>query len=103
MAENSYTTASQQVNNSLKPITQAIEALHIGEISSVVNKQIQPTLDAVENIVGNVAEIKEYADKHRIDFPRFTDSNMLSLNNGVLDKEIQPQQPLILDINIEHD
>lgn len=96
MAENNYTTASQQVKNSLKPIKQAIEALHIGEISSVVNKEIQPIVTVAEQ----VSETKEYADKHMMDFHSLTNSDMLSLDNGVLDKEIQPQQPLTLNINI---
>lgn len=99
MVEYSYTTATQQVNNSLKTVTQAIEASHILEISSALNKLTQPTLD----VLGNIAKVTEYADKYRIDVSRFTDSNMLSLDKGMVDKELQPKQHLKVNINIEHD
>ena len=99
MTENSYTTATQQVNNSLKTVTQAIEASPIREISSAVNKEIQP----IVNVAEQLAETKEYADEHMMDIHSLTNRDMLSLDKGMVDKELQPKQPLKVNVNIEHD
>lgn len=73
----------------------SIESAHIMEASSMIQKQIQPTLRVTQNL----AKMQEYAEEYQM---HIIHSEDLNLDNGVLDKEIQPQQPLILDINIEH-
>lgn len=74
----------------------AIDSSHIMEASSVIQKQIKPILRVTQNL----AKMQEYAEEYRMNIIYSED---LNLDNGVLDKELSPQQPLILDINIEHD
>lgn len=74
----------------------AIESAHIMEASSVIQKQIQPTL----RVAKNLAKMQEYAEKYQMHIPNFDN---LNLDNGTLDKELQPQQPLTININLQQD